>query len=93
MPSRRLALLGTAQGPWICTNGVQRPQARIVGRPNGLKVVVFVCYDSTISRESAIEELEVDVSGPHILPEAPWMRVSAPGAPKTMIVEIISRAA
>lgn len=84
MPNRRLALVGTAIGPWICTQRIPEPILRIAGLVEG-KVLVHMRDD-----HKAAQTHEVAENGEHPVPAAAWMCVELTHPSRSTICEIIA---
>jgi hypothetical protein len=89
---RRVALIGSGQGPWISTHGLAEPRAKVTGMKSGGKLYIVM---STHAEPQASENLilAVEENGVHVLREARWMRVSCDGGGRNVICDILTKKA
>lgn len=86
MSTRRLALVGASEGPWVYTAGVQDPHLRIRGL--GEAELLLTQRNNPIDEHQQLFKSD----GAHPIPKAAWMRVSCLPPVKSVIAEIISGA-
>jgi hypothetical protein len=91
MPSRRLALLATERGPWVCVHGVEAPHARVVGLPAGVEIIVVCTDDPNKADHDSVHR--ITENGIHEVRATTWMQVTASRKARSLIVEIITRRA
>lgn len=80
MASRRLALIGCAEGPWVDISRVKRPLVRIRGLKIGILQAIF--HDSTV--------MSFDKDGDYNLGACKWIRFLASTKQKSLVVEVLS---
>lgn len=93
MATRRLALLGTEKGPWIATDRIVNPHAKVCGLVDGETITVILCNERAFSEPQMVETVQIGANGLHKLPSALWMRMFVSKPARSTIVEIVSRAA
>lgn len=89
---RRVALIGSGQGPWISTQGLKEPRAKVTGMKAGGRLYVLMSpHEEPGASENVI--LAIVENGVHELHEAKWMRVDCDGGGKNVICDILTRKA
>lgn len=83
MHTQRLALVRSANGPWIPTKGLKRPYLKITGLAQAV-----VSVKQKTEGGSCLSEFSED--GIHELPQALWSKVSCDPPCKTVICIITS---
>lgn len=88
MPSRRLALLRTPKGPWVCTHGIRQPELQVTGVKTPVTIIV---------RQRGDEELETTIyvakDSRFALMSSTWTSITVQGDCGSIICEIIARRA
>jgi hypothetical protein len=92
MPTRRLALLGTERSPWVSYAGVKEPLVKVCGLPEGESLTVF-CTNSKNPMMDPGEYHKIDSNGLHPISAGVWAQVNVGKRIRTLIVEIVSKAA
>lgn len=89
MSIRRLALVGTAVGPFIRTDRIKTPVLRVTGLPTGGTVHV------RLFRGENVQELQAAGNGELDVPYAEWMQVhcNAPKGHRTICSILTKRSA
>jgi hypothetical protein len=95
---RRVALIGTGMGPWISTQGLREPTAKVTGMREGGRLRIIICdYEvpQMFHGETPDEANEVSVSenGIFSLREARWMRVVCHDGGRNVICDILTKKA
>lgn len=87
---RRVALIGSGEGPWISTQGLREPRVKITGLKEGGHVYIQMTRDP---RDEEREERYVTENGVHVLTEYAWMRVRCVGGGRNVICDILTKKA
>jgi hypothetical protein len=87
---RRVALIGSGQGPWISTQGLKEPRAKITGLKEGGEVCVQLCDDPAQERW---HNKTFQANGVYGLHESQWMRVACANGGKSVICDILTKKA
>lgn len=89
MASRRIALIGTNEGPWVDISRIKNPVLRVCKLPSHGKVVVTMKLSDGDSFFVAL-----DANGDHSLPVGSWAQVSVRNCTQHFTVcEILSKKA
>lgn len=86
---RRVALIGSGQGPWISTQGLREPRAKVTGLKEGGELTVELCESPGVDRHHKYFR----TNGVFELHEVPWMRVSCENGGRTVICDILTKKA
>ena len=89
---RRVALIGSGEGPWISTQGLREPRAKITGMKDGGRLYIIMSPHEVPGAEENLI-LAVEENGIHVLRESKWMRVSCEGGGRSVICDILTRKA
>lgn len=88
---RRVALIGSGQGPWISTKGLAEPRAKVTGLKGGGEVKVLIRRDAGSYENDRI--LRIVENGVYVLHEAEWMQVSCENGGRGVICDILTKKA
>ena len=90
---RRVALIGSGEGPWVSTQGLRQPRVKVTGMKAGGAVIVTVCDSPQGFHRETSKQFRFEENGIHLLEEAPWMRVECSGGGRGVICDILTKKA
>lgn len=89
---RRVALIGSGIGPWISTQGLREPRAKVTGLKTGGELCVAMSNEpNPEASEWAIRTFQEN--GVHELRESRWMRVACANGGRNVICDILTKKA
>ena len=89
MTSRKMALVGTAQGPWINIRNMTPLRVK-VDMPEGAQVAVFVTEGSSVQDVGRVTL--IDTPGEHAIPSGTWAHVYvSKGNPSDVLCAFLCR--
>jgi hypothetical protein len=84
-------LIGSGIGPWISTQGLREPRAKVTGMKQGGRVQIELAQVDPTTAAPAV--LEFSDNGVHVLSEVRWMRVRCLDGGRHVICDILTRKA
>jgi hypothetical protein len=89
---RRVALIGSGTGPWISTQGLAEPRAKVTGLKEGGELHIFISHNEN-PEEGPCHIRPVNENGVFDLVEGKWMRALCINGGRNVICDILTRKA
>lgn len=85
-------MIGSGQGPWISTQGLAEPRAKVTGMKDGGELIVTVCNADNPVQETSMFRI-IKENGVYELKEGRWMQVHCHNGGRNVICDILTKKA